>query len=104
MGMDLGGTRTEVLVLGADRQALYRERFSTPALRYRDILAALVAEFGRARSRFGDELTLGIGVSGPVSPRTGPMRNANTRCPNGRPLETDLEDRLRRAGIPPASK
>jgi fructokinase len=96
MGIDLGGTKTEVLVLDAGCRALYRERFATPASHYAGILAAIVAEFEHAQARFGDELTLGIGVPGSLSPRTGLMRNANTRCLNGRPLLRDLEDRLQR--------
>lgn len=94
MGIDLGGTKTEVLVVDAAGQALYRERFPTPAHDYHAILDAIGNEFSRARERFGDNLSLGIGVPGAVSPRSGLLRNSNTQCLNGRPLRVDLERRL----------
>jgi fructokinase len=96
MGIDLGGTKTEVLVVDAGRQPLYRERFATPATDYAAILSAIGAEFARARSRFGADLTLGIGIPGAISPRSGLLRNSNTQCLNGRPLRLDLEQRLGR--------
>ena len=95
MGIDLGGTKTEVLVVDARRQSLYRERFATPAQDYPAILDLIAAEFAHARTRFGDDLTLGIGIPGALSPRTGMLRNSNTQCLNGRPLRSDLEARLR---------
>jgi len=94
MGIDLGGTKTEVLVVDAARQPLYRERFPTPAHDYAAILAVICGEFGRARARFGADLTLGIGIPGALSPRSGLLRNSNTQCLNGRPLRRDLEQLL----------
>ncbi len=43
MGIDLGGTKTEVLVVDARRQSLYRERFATPAQDYTGILDLIAA-------------------------------------------------------------
>jgi len=94
MGIDLGGTKTEVLVVDVARQTLYRERFPTPAENYQDILSAIEAEFAAARARFGTDLTLGIGIPGSISPRSGLVRNANTQCLNGRAFRRDLERRL----------
>jgi fructokinase len=94
MGIDLGGTKTEVLVVDAARQPLYRERFATPAHDYSAIVTAIGDEFGRARARFDPDLTLGIGIPGALSPRTGLLRNSNTQCLNGRPLRRDLEELL----------
>jgi fructokinase len=91
MGIDLGGTKTEVLVVDAAQQSLYRERFPTPVRDYALILARIGDEFSRARQRFGADLTLGIGIPGALSPRSGLLRNSNTQCLNGRPLRDDLE-------------
>ena len=96
MGIDLGGTKTEVLVIDAERQPLYRERFPTPADDYAAILAAIGDEFSRARARFGADLTPGIGIPGALSPRSGLLRNSNTQCLNGRPFGRDLEKLLNR--------
>ena len=94
MGIDLGGTKIEVLVVDAGHRPLYRERFATPATDYAAILSAIGAEFARARSRFGTDLTLGIGIPGAISPRSGLLRNSNTQCLNGRALRRDLEQLL----------
>ena len=82
MGIDLGGTKTEVLVVDSVRQVLYRERFATPAREYDAIVDAISDEFTRARARFGVDLRLGIGVPGAISPRSGLLRNSNTQCLN----------------------
>jgi fructokinase len=97
MGIDLGGTKTEVLVLDADQRPLYRERFTTPAQDYEEILTAIETEVQRAQCSFGADMTLGIGIPGALSPRSGKLRNSNTQCLNGRELLRDLENRLQRA-------
>ena len=91
MGVDLGGTKTEVLVVDEARQPLMRERYATPAPDYDAILEAIANEYRRARARFGDDLTLGVGIPGALSPQTGKLRNSNTQCLNGRELGRDLE-------------
>jgi len=94
MGIDLGGTKTEVLVLDAARQPLYRQRCATPAQDYVAILELVAAEFEQARSRFGSDITLGIGIPGAISPRSGLLRNSNTQSLNGHALLQDLESRI----------
>ena len=97
MGIDLGGTKTEVLVLDADQRPLYRERFTTPVQDYEEILTAIETEVQRAQCSFGADMTLGIGIPGALSPRSGKLRNSNTQCLNGRELLRDLESRLQRS-------
>jgi fructokinase len=96
MGIDLGGTKTETLVLDIGQQPVYRERCATPAHDYEQILDMIEAEFTRAHSRFGGNLSLGIGIPGSISPRSGKLRNSNTQCLNGRELLRDIEKRLQR--------
>ena len=96
MGIDLGGTKTEVLVLDPDQQPVYRERFATPAQDYDEILAMIAAQVDAMQARFGSELTLGIGIPGAISPQTGLLRNSNTVCMNGRTFLRDIETRLGR--------
>lgn len=96
MGIDLGGTKTETLVLDNDQQPVYRERRATPAHDYDQILNMIEAEFIRAKSGFGDDMSLGIGIPGAISPRSGKLRNSNTQCLNGRELLRDIEQRLQR--------
>ena len=94
MGIDLGGTKTEVLILDAARQPLYRQRCATPAQDYVAILELVAAEFEQARSRFGSDMTLGIGIPGAISPRSGLLRNSNTQSLNGHALQQDLVSRI----------
>jgi fructokinase len=96
MGIDLGGTKTEVLVLDSAQQPVYRERLSTPAQDYDEILAMIEAQVDAMQSRFGADLTLGIGIPGAISPQTGLLRNSNTVCLNGRAFLRDIESRLGR--------
>ena len=94
LGIDLGGTKTEVLVLSPDRQPLQRERFDTPAGDYDAILSMIATQFAQAQSRFGADITLGVGIPGAISPRSGLLRNSNTGVLNGRAFQRDLEDRV----------
>ena len=96
MGIDLGGTKTETLVLDINQQQVYRERRATPAHDYDLILDMIEAEYTLAQSRFGDDMSLGIGVPGSISARSGKLRNSNTQCLNGRELLHDIEKRLQR--------
>ena len=96
MGIDLGGTKTEVLVLDARQHPLYRERCATPTQDYESILSSIVGQVRRAQSSFGTDITVGIGIPGALSPRSGKLRNSNTQCLNGRELLRDLEHRLQR--------
>ena len=94
MGIDLGGTKTEVIVLDQNHQPLYRERFATPASDYDAILHSLTELVEDVRSRFEGDLSIGIGIPGSISPASGLMRNSNTVCMNGQPFAGDLESRL----------
>ena len=95
-GIDLGGTKTEILVLDAQHQPLYRERVATPAQDYRDIIETIGQLVERAESELGVVTSVGIGVPGAISPRSGLLRNANTVSLNDQPLQRDLEFRLQR--------
>ncbi len=96
LGIDLGGTKTEIVALDPDLRTLFRERVATPARNYADILAMLEALVARAESSLGASASIGIGVPGALSPKTGMLRNSNTVCLNGKPFRRDLEARLGR--------
>ena len=95
-GIDLGGTKTEILVLDTQNQPVYRERIATPALNYKDIVETIGQLVQRAESDLGVVSSVGIGVPGAISPRSGLLRNANTVSLNDQPLQRDLEIRLQR--------
>ena len=90
LGIDLGGTKIEAVLLDAAGEMVLRERVATPP-GYRAILSSIQKLSVLAEQRAGVELALGVGLPGAISPRTGLLRNANTVCLNGRDLLADLQ-------------
>jgi fructokinase len=97
IGIDLGGTKIEGIVLAPDSAVLYRERVPTPQEDYHGQIEAIAGLVARAEAAVGQAgLPVGIGHPGAVSPATGRIKNANSQCLNGQPLQQDLEARLGR--------
>lgn len=97
IGIDLGGTKTEVILLNGDSQELFRTRIPTVRDDYpatlRDI-ASLVAQAEAAAGQ--NHLPVGIGIPGTVSRKTGFVKNANSTWLNGKPFQKDLSTFLQR--------
>jgi fructokinase len=97
IGIDLGGTKTEAIVMDTAGAILQRERRPTPqADGYDAVLGTIVALVRELEKNHGTNARVGIGTPGALSARTGLLKNSNTVCLNGRPLKTDLEKQLRR--------
>lgn len=94
-GIDLGGTKTEVVVLNGQGETLLRERRPTPAPDYAAVLDNIVDLLRYAESQVGPALSLGVGAPGAPIPSTGLIKNANTTCLIGKPLQADLAQRMR---------
>ena len=93
VGVDLGGTKIEAVVLSDSGQILARERVATPGS-YDEMLAALVGKVEQAAGvKTGH---VGIGMPGSLSPKTGLARNANSTWINGRDILGDLKRVLAR--------
>lgn len=96
LGIDLGGTKTEIVALDAGGAVRLRRRIATPP-DYDGILDAIAGLVRAAEAELGEGgASLGLGIPGSLSPATGLVRNANTQCLNGRALDRDLEARLGR--------
>jgi fructokinase len=94
IGVDLGGTKTEAVALDASGQERWRERIATPReLGYDAMLAAICGLVDRGRAASGGLPTVGVGAPGSLT-ADGRVKNANTQCLNGRPLQQDLQARL----------
>jgi fructokinase len=91
IGIDLGGTKIEIIVLSPDGEVLHRNRVPTPRGSYDGTVRALADLVASAESVTGTTATVGIGMPGAVSPATGLVKNANSVWLNGRPLHRDLE-------------
>jgi len=97
IGVDLGGTKIEALALDAGGGELLRRRVPTPQAEGYDAIVAAVASLVRElEAELGAEGTVGVGTPGALSPATGLLKNSNTVCLNGRPLDRDLSDALGR--------
>jgi len=96
LGVDLGGTKTEVAVLGSDAGFRYRERTATPSHDYAALVAHLVEQVQRARAAcdLPPDHPVGVGIPGCIDAHTQQVRGANTQCLNGQPLQKDLSLRL----------
>lgn len=96
IGVDLGGTKVEIVALDRGGREVLRRRAATPAGNYEatlDTVARLVAE---TEQELGTRACVGIGTPGALSPATGLLRNSNSTCLNGKPVKQDLERRLAR--------
>jgi fructokinase len=96
IGIDLGGTKIEVLALDDQGRELHRRRVPTPRHDYAAIVAAIAGLVRGAESELGVTGTVGVGIPGSISPATGLVKNANTTVLIGHPLDKDLEAALGR--------
>ena len=97
IGVDLGGTKTEAILMDDGGDILARERRSTPVPDgYDTILDNIVGLVQELEHQAGEKAVVGIGTPGALSARTGLLKNSNTVCLNGKPVKRDLEQRLNR--------
>jgi fructokinase len=95
IGIDLGGTKIEIAVLGSDGAELVRERIATPS-GYAATLAALSELVRAMEARLGVTASVGIGIPGVISPATGLVKNANSIALNGHAFDRDISEALGR--------
>ena len=98
IGIDVGGTKIEGILLEDDGRELARHRERTPTV-YEDVLKAIagvVARLDAAAPRRTTPPTVGIGTPGVLHPSRGVILNANLACLNDRPLDHDLAATLGR--------
>lgn len=97
IGIDLGGTKIEGVVMAPDARIVKRLRRPTPQADYAAQVDAVVSTI-LALERFHGEngLPVGIGHPGAISPHSGLIKNANSVCLNGRELKKDIEAALGR--------
>ena len=97
IGIDLGGTKIAGVVLDHSGTIVAERRIASPQSDYAATIAALAAIIGDLEQSVGAPGTIGIGMPGSLSPKSGLVQNANSTWLNGRPLKADLESRLGRA-------
>lgn len=93
IGVDLGGTKIESVLLDQNFNVMKRKRIITPQNNYHkllDSISSLVLEI----SENIPDYSLGICTPGAISKQTGLIKNSNTQCLIGKSLQDDLENKL----------
>jgi fructokinase len=96
IGIDLGGTKIEALAMDERGEELARYRVDTPRGDYDGTIAAIVGLVRRLEAETGRTGSVGAGIPGSISERTGLVKNANSTWLNGKPLDKDLSAALNR--------
>ena len=96
IGVDLGGTKIELIALDGGGREMLRRRVATPQRDYEATLRAVAELVRDAERTLGARGSVGVGMPGALSLVTGCVKNANSTCLNGRTLKQDLETLLGR--------
>ncbi|EMD8241144.1 fructokinase [Salmonella enterica] len=96
IGIDLGGTKTEVIALDDAGEQRFRHRLPTPREDYQQTIETIAALVDMAEQVTGQTGSVGIGIPGSLSPYTGVVKNANSTWLNGQPFDNDVSRRLKR--------
>ena len=96
-GIDLGGSKIEIVALELDGGERLRRRVATPQGDYAATLAAVATLVEDAERELHAHGTVGVGTPGSISRATGLLRGSNSVCLNGQPIRRDLERVLARA-------
>lgn len=96
LGIDLGGSKIEIVALAPDGRALLRRRVPTPQEGYAAVVDAIVALIAAADAALGPTCSVGIGTPGSISRATGLLRGSNSICLNGQPVGADVAKRIGR--------
>lgn len=105
LGIDLGGTKIEIIALKNNGDAVFRHRVDTPQGDYRRTLKAIISLVEQTKqfllrqalikSLDSELISIGIGIPGAISLKTGLVKNANSVCLIGQPLQEDLQKQLK---------
>src|SRR5574343_1765714 len=96
LGIDVGGTKIEIIALADDGRELLRQRIATPQGDYMATVMAIAGLGEAAEVHLGRRGTVGIGIPGAESLASGLIKNANSTCLIGKPLRRDLQALLQR--------
>ncbi len=96
IGVDLGGTKIEFVALERDGRELHRHRIATPRHDYEDTVRAVAEAVQGIEKKLGRNATVGMGIPGTISTKTGLVKNANSTWLNGKPFDKDLSHAMAR--------
>jgi fructokinase len=90
LGLDIGGTKIEAVVIDNAGEIVYRERCATPKQSYGDFFQAVTEMISKARLAVNQSLSVGVGVPGAVDSE-GLIKNSNILVLNQQAFAQDLE-------------
>src|SRR2546422_3421912 len=96
IGVDLGGTKIEFVALERDGRELHRHRIATPRFDYEGTVRAVAHAAEGIEKELGRSSSVGMGIPGTISTKTGLVKNANSTWLNGKPFDKDLSRALGR--------
>lgn len=99
LGVDLGGTKIEAIVMQRDGSISHRQRVATPQGNYEATLRAIqqLTDDLSIAADISPTTPIGMGTPGAISLKTGRMINCNSTCLNNEPLREDLASLTGRA-------
>ncbi len=96
IGVDMGGTKIEFVALERDGKELHRHRIATPRFDYEGTVRAITEAVEGIEKQLGRSATVGMGIPGTISTKTGLVKNANSTWLNAQPFDKDLSRALGR--------
>ena len=90
VGVDLGGTKTEAILLDDNLNTVERKRVPTPQHDYEKIVSTVSSLVSELSENVPD-FSIGVCTPGAISKQTGLIKNSNTQCLIGKPFKEDLE-------------
>src|SRR5207249_4796184 len=96
IGVDRGGTKIEFVALERNGRELHRHRIATPRFDYQGTLRAVAHAAEGIEKELGRSASVGMGIPGTISTKTGLVKNANSTWLNGKPFDKDLSRALGR--------
>jgi len=95
-GIDLGGTKIEIVALDSGDNPIYQKRIATPQGDYQATLTAIKDLVFYMEADLQQKTSIGIGTPGAISQTTGRLKNSNSTCLNKQNIQQDLESLLKR--------
>ncbi len=94
LGLDIGGTKIEAVILNDEGEVVYRERYATPTHSYHDFFQTVARIITGAQHRAGQPLSVGLGIPGAID-HEGQVKNSNIIVLNQQPFAGELAQRLK---------
>jgi len=92
IGIDLGGTKIEGILLDDKLNVIERTRIPTQQEKgYKSIIDSIVSLVDALKTKSNDTVSIGVSAPGAISKKTGLIKNSNTQCLIGMPLKDDLQ-------------